>query len=57
MRGLSPNLYVHVSVSDLYSQAGSVRIFSSSRIGKPIMGIYKSLTDTRMLKLGLRPRN
>jgi hypothetical protein len=23
---------------------------------RPILGLYKSLTDTRMLKLGLRPR-
>ncbi len=31
--------------------------FSCSRIGRPIMGIYKSLTDTWMWKLGLRPHN
>ena len=36
---------------------GSVNIFSCSRIGRPILGIYKSLTDTWMKKLGLRPRN
>jgi hypothetical protein len=36
---------------------GSVHIFSCSRIGRPILGKYKSLTDTWMLKLGLRPRN
>jgi hypothetical protein len=30
---------------------------SSSRIGRPMVGIYKSLTDTWMWKLGLRPQN
>jgi len=29
---------------------------SSSRKGRPIVGIYNSLTDTWMWKLGLRPR-
>ncbi len=29
---------------------------SSRRIGRPIVGIYKSLTDAWRLKLGLRPR-
>ncbi len=36
---------------------GSVHIFSCSRIDSPIMGIYKSLTDTCIWKLGLRPHN
>jgi hypothetical protein len=31
--------------------------FPASRIGRLIMGIYKSLTDTWMWKLGLRPRS
>jgi hypothetical protein len=34
-----------------------VHIFSYSRIGRPIVGIYKSLKDTWMCKSGLRPRN
>jgi len=41
LRGLSPNFHVHVSVSDLHIP----HISSCSRIGRPIMGIYKSLTD------------
>ncbi len=52
---LCPNFHIHVSVSDLYSP----RIFphiSYSRKGRPIVGIYNSLTDTWMWKLGLRPR-
>jgi hypothetical protein len=40
----------------IYSQL-SVHLFSCSKIGRPIMGIYKSLTDTWMWKLGLRPHN
>ncbi len=55
LRGLRPNLYIHVSVSDLYIPRIGPHI-SSSRNGSSIVGIYNSLTDTGMWKLGLRPR-
>ncbi len=55
LRGLSPNFHIHVSVSDLFIPSISPHI-SSSRKGRPIVGIYTSLTDTWMWKLGLRPR-
>jgi hypothetical protein len=53
-RGLSPNFHIHVSVIDLYSPRIGLHI-SSSRIGRPMVEIYKSLTDAWMWKLGLRP--
>ncbi len=37
----------------IYIFLGSVLIFSCSRIGRPILGMYKSLTDTWMWKMGL----
>ncbi len=55
LRGLSPNFHIHVSVSDLYRPRMGPHI-SSSRRGRPIVGINKSLTGTWMWKLGLRPR-
>ncbi len=55
LRGLSPNFYIHVSVSNLYITRIGPHI-SSSRNGSSIVGIYNSLTDTWMWKLGLRPR-
>jgi hypothetical protein len=55
LRGLSPNFYIHVSVSDLYISRIGPHI-SFSRNGSSIVGIYNSLTDTWMWKLGLRPR-
>ncbi len=56
LRGLVPNFYVHVSVSDLYiSMIGPQMQYR--KIGGPIVGLYKSLTDKCMQKLGTRPRS
>ncbi len=41
----------------IYKILGSVCLFCSRKICGPILGIHKSLTDTWMGKLGLRPRN
>jgi hypothetical protein len=56
LRGFSPNFHIQVSASDLYIPGISPHI-SYSRIGRPIVGIYKSFTDTWMWKLGVRPSN
>jgi len=52
----SPNFHLHVSVSDLYITAFDLPILLQEICGT-ILGIYKSLTDTWMWKLGPRPRN
>jgi hypothetical protein len=39
------------------SKTGSVCLFCCSQIGRPILGIYKSLIDTLMWELGMRPRS
>ncbi len=51
--GHSPNLHIHGSVSDLYIP----KVNLLQEICGPILGIYKSLTNTWMWKLGLWPRN
>ncbi len=52
----SPNFHIHVSVSDLYIPTIDLPILLHEICG-PILRIYKSLTDTEIWKLGLRPRN
>jgi hypothetical protein len=43
--GLSPNFHIHVSVSELYIPTIELP-FLLEEICGPILGIYKSLTDT-----------
>jgi hypothetical protein len=44
-RGLSPNFHIHVSVSDLYISMIGLPVLLEE-ICRPILGLYKSLTDT-----------
>ncbi len=44
-RGLSPNFHIHVSLSELYIPTMGL-LFLLEEICGPILGIYKSLTDT-----------
>ncbi len=54
-RGLSPNFHFDVSVSELYIPTMGLPLLLEE-ICRLILGIYKSLKDTWMWKLGLRPR-
>ncbi len=45
LRDISPNFHIHVSVSDLYIPTIDLPILLREICG-PILGIYKSLTDT-----------
>ncbi len=51
MRGLVPNFYIHVSVSNLYIPTIGPQT-QYSKIGGPIVEIYKSRTDTLSLEIG-----
>jgi hypothetical protein len=44
-RGLSPNFHIHVSVTELYISTMGLP-FLLEEICGPILGLYKSLTDT-----------
>ncbi len=46
LRGLVLNSYIHVSVSNFYIPKIGLPILLQENIGGPIVGIYKSLTDT-----------
>ncbi len=49
LRGLSPNFHIHVSESDLFiPRIGPHTVFPCSKIGRLILKIYVSLTDTYM---------
>jgi hypothetical protein len=47
LRDLSPNSYIHVPVSDLYIPKIGLPILlqENRKIGGPILGMYKLLTD------------
>ncbi len=53
LRDLSPNFHIHVFVSRIVPHI----FLQQNTVCRPIVWIYKSLTDTWMWKLGLRPRN
>ncbi len=57
LRGLSPIFHIHISVSNLYISAIGPPIFQQQKIVRPIVGIYKSLIETWMQELGMRPRS
>ncbi len=50
-RGLSPNIHIHASVSDLYIPTIGLPILLEE-ICRPILGLCKSLTDTWLWKIG-----
>ncbi len=52
-RGLVPNSYIHLSMISLYIPKIGLRIWLQQN-RQPILGIYKSLTDTSMWKVGDR---
>ncbi len=56
LRCHSPYVHIYVTISDLYIPTIDLPILLQEICG-PILGIYKSLTDTWMWKLGLRPGN
>ncbi len=54
---LSPSSYTLIYLWYIFKFPESVCLFFCREIYEPILGIYKSLTDTSMWKLGLRPCN
>ncbi len=45
LRGITPNSYIHVSVSDFYIPTIGLPILQR-KIGEPILRIYKGLAET-----------
>ncbi len=45
LRGFSPNIHIHVSVTELYIPRIDLTFLLQGKCG-PNLGIYKSLTDT-----------
>jgi hypothetical protein len=56
LRDHNPNSYIHVSVSHLYIPTIGLPILLQENRWGLIVGIYRSLKDTLMWKMGLRPR-
>ncbi len=54
LRGLIPNFHNHESVSDYIYITTIGPQTQYSKVGEPMVGIYKSLSDTWMKKLGTR---
>ncbi len=52
LRGLVPNFHIHGSVSYLYKYPQVVHLFFCSRVGGPIVGIYKFLTCSWNVGIG-----
>ncbi len=49
LHGHCPNFHIHVSVSDLYEYIATIDLpilLQENTVCGPILGIYKSLTDT-----------
>ncbi len=40
LSGLSPNFYIHISVSDLYKPINGLPVWVQQKKGKPIVGTY-----------------
>ncbi len=59
LRGLSPNFYMHIYLWAIYTFQRSVCLFRCRKIGGPILGINKSVTNVWKCKwkLGTRPRS
>jgi hypothetical protein len=50
-RDVSPNFHIHASLSDLYIPTFGLPI-PLEEICRPILGLYKSLTDTMNVEIG-----